>query len=365
MTPVTADVRQQEPVFFDTFLAASSIVCAVIGMPLAFIIIAFIITRRRLHQPRNIIWLGISFSNLLIQFAHILEVVSFFDSKTTELCRLRYFLMGLPYASLLLNNFLSLIDRSVSVIRSIWYHRFVTVRLVIGIQLTAFLFLCFLMKIHYIFGLVQVKCNVVHPLDRQFFFTFAFIFLFLCLSGQLLLYFYIKYYLVTSISKHSNTTTNAEATQPVQEDNNAQQPVASNYNEEERIGPEEAIQSLQVMESNNIASKQNNRHFVIIRDQMVSQLELAATRNVILGVASLLLFCTPWTISTITAMVCHGNVIKQGLSAEETALELVEQCSQYRWAASCSRELLVIHSIYQSIFYFTRSRDFSAALGRE
>jgi len=169
---------------------------------------------------------------------------------------------------------------------------------------------------------------------------------------------------VTSIREHSNTTNNAASVQHIQEDN-TQQLAAPNYKDEERTGPEDAVQSLQVVETNNSVSKQNNRHFVQIRDQMISQLELAATRNVIFGVASLLLFCTPWAISTITAMVCHGNVIQQGLSAEETAVALVEQCSQYRWAASYSRELLVAHSIYQSIFYFTRSRDFSAALGRE
>ena len=269
------------------------------------------------------------------------------------------------YVSLLLNNFLSLIDRYVSVIRSIWYRRYVTVRLVIGTQLTGFLLLFFLVKPHYIFGLVQVKCNVVHPLDRQFFFTFAFTLLLLCLSGQLLLYFYVKYYLVTSIRQHSNTTNNAESAQPIQDDNNAQQAAAPNYNNGERVGPEEAVHSLQASETNNSASKQNNRHFVKIRDQMVSRLELEATRNVILGVATLLICCIPWVISTIITMVCQGNVIKLGLSADETTVMLYEQCSRYEWASSYTREILVAHSIYQSVFYFMQiSKDFSAALGR-
>ena len=75
------------------------------------------------------------------------------------------------------------------------------------------------------------------------------------------------------------------------------------------------------------------RHFVQIRDQMVSQLELEATRNVIFGVTSLLFFTAPWVICTVLGMVCYMNVHQQGFTEEEAAVALFEQCSRYPWAS--------------------------------
>ena len=48
----------------------------------------------------------------------------------------------------------------------------------------------------------------------------------------------------------------------------------------------------------------------------------------------------------------------------QQSINIPEQCSAYSWTASYTRELLVVHSLYHSIFYVVRSRDFSAAIGR-
>lgn len=372
----------ERPVFIDTFLVSSHLIFGSIGMPLNLVIIALILARRRLHQPRNIIWIGISFSNVLILTAHLLEVVSFYSTDTTELCRFRYFLVGLPYVSLLMNHFFSLVDRYLSVSRLIWYQRCVTKRWIIGLQLAVFILLFFLMKPHYIFGVVQVDCKFIPPLDGKIFFAFILTFLLLCLAGQLLLYFRVKGYLVSSTNRRQNTNGGMDTTNNVEraaQENTIQQAPGNNEHivaqenttnrqpqnyEDVVVSPEGAVSAFQ-MEANSTISKWNSRHFVQIRDQLVSQLELEATRNVIFGVTSLLFFTAPWVISSVLGMVCYKNVQQQGLTEEETAMALFEQCSRYRWASSYSRELLVAHSIYQSIFYMTRSKDFSAALRPE
>ena len=102
------------------------------------------------------------------------------------------------------------------------------------------------------------------------------------------------------------------------------------------------------------SSLKNNSHFVKIGDQTVSRLEFEATQNVTLGMCSLLLFATPWIISTILVMICQTNLDYS---------VVMEECSNYEWGVRYTKEFLIIHSIYQSIFYLVRSKDFSAAIG--
>lgn len=341
---------QQVAALKDNAMSVVNVICALIGMPLNVVIIAFIIARRRLHQPRNIIWAGIAFSNLFILFVHVVELVSVYDPSAVTLCRFRYSLVGLPYVSLLMNHFISLVDRYLSVSYSVWYHRSVTAPLMAGIQLTAFIFLCFFMKLHFIFGIVPVKCNVVHPVDRKVIFGFFLTFLFLCLAGQLTLYIRIRKYLL--ISDNRQQTTNIEA--PKVQENCLSMSIPENQedNPDDNMTAANAAKALQTRES---SSLKNNSHFVKIGDQTVSRLEFEATRNVTLGMCSLLMFATPWIISTILMMICQRNLDYS---------MVMEECINYQWAVWYTKELLIIHSIYQSIFYLVRSKDFSAALSR-
>jgi len=130
------------------------------------------------------------------------------------------------------------------------------------------------------------------------------------------------------------------------------------------IAPEEAVSALsQTVESRSITKK--NLHFVRIRDQLVSRLELEATRNVILSVGICLLFFSPWFVCCVLSLICNASVIRQGMSKEETEEALVEQCSIYYWAISYTRLILLIgHTIYQFIGFVTRRKDLCAGLGR-
>jgi len=140
-----------EPLFMDTFIAVGHLICACFGIPLNVTVIFFIIFRRRLRrQPRILIWIGIGFSNIFFLLSNILEPIGYyFSTEATELCLVHFFLLGFPGASFLMYNFLSLVDRYLSIFHPVWYRRCVTVRLVLGIQLAAFVVLFFLLhRIH-------------------------------------------------------------------------------------------------------------------------------------------------------------------------------------------------------------------------
>ncbi len=156
-----------------------------------------------------------------------------------------------------------------------------------------------------------------------------------------------------------NTTANygrgaAAATTNIQQDSPI---MALERNEETYIAPEEAVRALQV-ELNQTIIKQNHR-FVRIRNQMVSRLELEATRNVMLNVGLLLLFSSSWITSIVLTMICQAYTIDKDMDDEQKSKAVVEQCSPYHWAISYTRLILLMaHSIYQSICYLIRSKDF-------
>jgi len=358
------------PVFMDKFLACGHLICALLGTPINLMVIQFIIFGRHLRrQPRNIIWIGIGFSNICILIINILELSVFYYPEATELCRVRFFLNGFPATTLLMNYLFSLVERYLSMFHLLWYRRCVTVRLVSGIQLAAFVLLFFLMKSHYIFGLIEVKCTVVHPLDRTIYFVFIAVFLMLCLSGQLTLYKMIKKHLEVPgtnddqcINGGINTTTTNAIEGVVASTSNIQQdfPITASPaegNEDTNGAQEEAIKTFQE-ESVQTIIKQDHQ-FVRIRNQMVSRLELEATRNVMLNVGLLLLFASTWITSIALTMICQAYTIHQDMDDEQKLKAVVEQCSPYHWAISYTRLILLMaHSIYQSICYLIRSKDF-------
>ena len=363
-----AEEPAKVPVFMDSFLAGGHLVCALVGAPINLAIILFIVFCRRLRrQPRNIIWIGIGFSNIFVLLMNTLEISLFYSPGDKELCHIKFFLNGLPGTTLLMNNFFSLVERYLAIFHLLWYRRWVTVRLVCGVQLAAFILLLFFMKCHFIFGLAEVKCTVAHPLDRTIYFFFIIFFLALCFFGQLTLYKMIKKHLeVTSTNDDQNTnggmntTTNSGGTATATSNIQQEVPITASplpeRNGKSDIAPEEPIDALQ-----EDINQTQNYQFVRIRNQMVSRLELEATRNVMLNVGLLLLIASTWITSTGLTLICQAYTISTNkyLDEEQKSKVIVEQCSPYHWAISYTRFILLIaHSIYQSICYVIRSKDF-------
>ena len=48
------------------FLAINNVICSAIGIPMNVLSAVFILLKRRLHQTRNVLWLGVAFSSPFI-----------------------------------------------------------------------------------------------------------------------------------------------------------------------------------------------------------------------------------------------------------------------------------------------------------
>jgi len=93
-TTLALKVSDEEAVYMDTILAAGHLICVFCGMPINLIIILLIIVRRRLRrQPRNLIWIGIGFSNIFVLITNSFELIGYYLPEAEELCRIRFFLV--------------------------------------------------------------------------------------------------------------------------------------------------------------------------------------------------------------------------------------------------------------------------------
>lgn len=135
--------------------------------------------------------------------------------------------------------------------------------------------------------------------------------------------------------------------------------------DEETISPGEAVKALGQRLVPSYAIRQNLQ-LVRIRYQIVSRLELEATRNVVFVVGIMLLFSLPWIVSCILSMTCNANAdSNQPLGEEETTKILIGRCGRYYWATSYTKLLSLIgHFIYQFVCYLSRSKEFCAGLSR-
>lgn len=159
-----------------------------------------------------------------------------------------------------------------------------------------------------------------------------------------------------------NTTTKARAA-TISTHHDFHRDRSTTDNIEEVISPQKAVKTMdQRVDSNKVIKM--DLHFVKIRNQIVSRLELEATRNVVCSVGIVLLFSLPWIISSILAYICNENTIhKANLGEEEIGNVQVEQCSRYYWAISYTGLIYLIGNFLHQFFCFvSRSKEFCAGL---
>ena len=143
----------------DAFLATNHVVCNLVGLPLNLLTTTYIVLTRRMHQTRNILWLGVAFSNMLILVTHLVEFYAYqFQCETAQ--KIIIFMAGLPYASLMLNLFFSLLDRYISVAHSAWYKRNVNITWIASGQIGCFAVFCVLMKGHYLLEIIPIPSGL-------------------------------------------------------------------------------------------------------------------------------------------------------------------------------------------------------------
>ena len=145
------------PIQLDTTRSACHLFLVIVGLPLNIFVAVVIISFQRLHKPRNILWLGVTIANSLTLLTILFE---FFAShlQSETVCKIFISVTGIAYTWLLFNLLLALIDRYLAIVHTLAHRKKVTVKRVIITQTIGFVIIVFLIKFHFITGLVPLTC---------------------------------------------------------------------------------------------------------------------------------------------------------------------------------------------------------------
>lgn len=312
-----------------SFLPLAIVSCVSIGVPLNLLIAVVIIVQKRLHKPRHIFWLGVIFSNLFAQLVSFNELLVFYllpDNK--PVCWAFAFLVGIPYANLLLNLLLGSIDRFVAITYPLWHKNKVTIRCIVAGQLIGVTLLTLIFKTSYFFNgiLKNISCQQHQPQGKTIVITLT-ILVILCLSTQIAIFLKTKTYFVQQREGRCQTPRSSRTT--------------------ELSLTSRRLNRLNVHEEDSMNSPE---YFVHIGRETISKLEVEATWTLAQGVASLGFISSPILIVSLGAFFCN---------------QFYDDCTVVTWMIPYFRELVLAHTIYNPIMYMCRSHEFSSALRRK
>ena len=123
-------------------LPVSDICLVSVGLTLNLLIAYRIVTQQRLHKPRHIFWLGVTFSCLFAQLVSLNELFFFYvypDDRSA--CIMFHLFWGVPYANLLLNVFFCLMDHYVAITYPMWHTREMKIKWIFTAQLSGLIFI--------------------------------------------------------------------------------------------------------------------------------------------------------------------------------------------------------------------------------
>ena len=169
--------------YLDEYLSGVHLICGGVGIPFNLLVGSFIISLQRLHTSRNLLWIGVGLSNLFILMFHFLEVLAaqWSSSIVRDICA---WFNGLPYLTLLLTSFLSLLERYFCVKHSAWYKNHVTNGRIVASQLGSFIFLFLAFKGRHLFGAVPIRWQS-NPTDLNVLSSFVVAGFVLCFVSQM------------------------------------------------------------------------------------------------------------------------------------------------------------------------------------
>lgn len=320
------ETNNTEPATMLAFLPLAIVTCVSIGVPLNLLIAVVIIAQKRLHKPRHIFWLGVIFSNLFAQLVSFNELLVFYLLPGNKpACWTFVFLLGIPYATLLLNLLLGSIDRFVAITYPLWHRNKVTIKLIVTGQLSGVILLAIIFKTPYFLNgtFKNINCNQYYPHGKIIVFTLMSLVL-LCIFTQIAIFLKTKTYFVQQRegrcqSVHSRTVLSHSSTQP---------------------------NPLNISEPSMISTE----YFVHIGSETISKLEVEATWTLAQGVTSLGIISSPVLIVLMGAFFCS---------------QIYDDCTAVTWMIPYFRELVLIHTIYNPIMYIYRSQEFSSAIKRK
>ncbi len=137
-------------------------VCCSIGIPLNISIAVAITRLRRLHRkPRNFFLLGIVLSYLSFFIVPIIELIYWRIYPDESLCRAYVAVILVPQGLLLINMLLALVDRYLAINHPLLHREKMTNRLACCLIVTCSILTVFLLKFMYIVGLGILRCEIL------------------------------------------------------------------------------------------------------------------------------------------------------------------------------------------------------------
>ena len=340
----------------DLFLATNYVICNVIGLPLNVLTAIYIVLTPRLHQTRNIIWLGVAFSNVLVLSEHLVEFHAYqFQSDTAK--KIFSLVAGLPYGSLMMNLFLLLTDRYVSIAHSDWYKRKVTITWIVSGQIALFSIICVLMKGPYLLEIFPFPPRITTT-ELKLFSVTGFFTLILCVFGQIFVYAKIKCFLRLEKDMDISPSTNRRIYN--RKGKNTHQTTEFMGEELPEAEQENSLDHFHCHQTATPSRKNTavttSPHFIQIGNEVISRLELKAARHALDSVTLLLVFALP----TYATFMC---AITADCSPATTHL-ISQDCSTYLWTFAYTRGISLLYVVVNPIFFTIRSHDLVQALNR-
>ena len=344
---LTTSGEPQKATEINAFLIITKVLSCFIGIPLNVFVAIIIIRLRRLHsKPRNIFLLGIIFSNLLTFVPALIEVI-YWVLPLDIVCQSYVAVGGLPNTLLLWNMLLALIDRYVAIKYPIWHREKVTVRRVIYFLLFSSVFLGFLIKFVFIFGLIQLRCTVWTVHSKVVGLTMAILFV-LCVIAHFIVFQQTK----TLLQKNRTLCPSTKESIGMQTFSNRKRRFSGEDNNQENVFAEGKINEREGdVDLNAIVSAPPNLTSVVnlssnmvihVDNEKLSRMELEAARTLVIGVASLFAMTFAILVLFIILYVCQLNKF---------------ECDSVRWLAPYFKELWLIHSVYNPIIWFMRNDE--------
>lgn len=361
------------PIEMDLFRSTCHLLLVSTGVPLNLFIAVIIMAYKRLHnKPRNVLWLGVTFFNLLTLLTILIEFVAY-HTQNNVVCLVFVSVTGVAYTSILFNLLLALIDRYAAIVHPIWHRQNVTVRWVVIGQSMGFVLIVVVIKFPFIAQLAPPYCGY-YPVHAKLIAVTNFSLFLSCIAAQMTVYFKTRQYFNSSRGDGTSEATVTFVLSAMQRQqqreiaaNNSSSP--SNNSQQSRLPSTEAVVNI----NSPSASSAGDRNLIdsssavtvgsgggggqqmvrLRRHQSVGgnrQMEMEATWSLLSGVFSLLLFTFPTLVLGFVEWGCRM------MYGEGRCPPIIGISVFY------ARELLLGHLVYNPVMYMIRNREFSSTV---
>ena len=311
----TNQTSPQVPYSSLSSLPFSDICLVSVGLTLNLLIAYRIVTQQRLHKPRHIFWLGVTFSCLFAQLVSLNELFFFYVYPDDgSACVTFHLLWGVPYANLLLNVFFCLVDHYVAITYPMWHTREIKIKWIFTAQLSGLFFISILFKISYALdgNFSLISCRRDDKLHGKIVLFTLVTLAVLCLVTQVAIYLEIKRKLLV---KSSNLP---------------------------QLQTVEIVEEISMSSSQIIDRRCSNIVVHVDTEATGNLLEKEAAWTLIFRVILLLLFSSPIFIAPLHILFCS---------------QVSDNCAPTAWIISHFREIILVHSIYVPVVYVSRNRE--------